>query len=78
VAPLRGTFARIGDELGQVRGLEPDSERHFDRIGDQIDRLVDAIDASTCEGEHQLEVGERDGLTALCAELAERTVRSSA
>lgn len=46
VAPLRGTFARIADEIGRVEGLEPDSERYFDRIADQINRLVDAIDAA--------------------------------
>jgi magnesium transporter len=47
VAPERGTFARIGDEIGRVRGLEPDSERYFDRIGDLVNRLVEAIDAAS-------------------------------
>ena len=46
VAPLRGTFARVSDEIGRVEGLEPDSERYFDRVGDQINRLVDSIDAA--------------------------------
>ena len=46
VAPQRGTFARIADEIGRVEGLESDSERYFDRIADQINRLVDAIDAA--------------------------------
>ena len=46
VAPLRGTFARVSDEIGRVEGLEPDSERYFDRVGDQINRLVEAIDAA--------------------------------
>jgi magnesium transporter len=46
VAPQRGTFARIADEIGRVHDLEADSERYFDRIADQINRLVDAIDAA--------------------------------
>jgi magnesium transporter len=46
VAPQRGTFARVADEIGRVDGLEPDSERYFDRVADQINRLVDAIDAT--------------------------------
>jgi magnesium transporter len=46
VAPLRGTFARVSDEIGRVKGLEPDSERYFDHVGDQVNRLVEAIDAA--------------------------------
>jgi magnesium transporter len=46
-APLRGTYTRVSPEIGRVRGLEPDSESYFDRIGGQIDRLVEAIDAGT-------------------------------
>ena len=46
VAPQRGTFARVGAEIGRVRGLEADSERYFDNIGNQINRLVDSIDAA--------------------------------
>jgi magnesium transporter len=46
VAPQRGTFDRVADEIGRVEGLESDSERYFDRIADQINRLVDAIDAA--------------------------------
>jgi magnesium transporter len=45
-APLRGTFARVSHEIGLVRGLEPDSERFFDHVGDQLNRLVEAIDAA--------------------------------
>jgi magnesium transporter len=45
-APLRGTDTRVSYEIGRVRGLEPDSERYFDRVGDQINRLVEAIDAA--------------------------------
>lgn len=43
--PERGVFERIGGELGQLEGLEADNER-FDRIGEQLNRLVDAIDAA--------------------------------
>ncbi|HEX6460374.1 MAG TPA: CorA family divalent cation transporter [Thermoleophilaceae bacterium] len=46
VAPLRGTFARVSHEIGRVEGLEPDSEHYFDYVGDQINRLVEAIDAA--------------------------------
>ena len=45
-APLRGTFARVSHEIGLVRGLEPDSEDYFDYVGDQLHRLVQAIDAA--------------------------------
>jgi magnesium transporter len=43
--PERGVFARIGGELGQLQGLEADTER-FGQIGEQLNRLVDAIDAA--------------------------------
>lgn len=45
-APLRGTYTRVSHEIGRVRGLESDSESYFDRVGDQINRLVEAIDAA--------------------------------
>jgi glutamate---cysteine ligase / carboxylate-amine ligase len=32
------------------------------------------LDPSTCEGERQLQIGERDGLIAVCADLVERTL----
>ena len=46
VAPVRGTFTRVSHEIGRVRGLESDSESYFDRVGDQLNRLVEAIDAA--------------------------------
>jgi magnesium transporter len=46
VGPQRGLFERIGVELKRIEGLEADDERYFDRIGAQINRLVDAIDAA--------------------------------
>jgi magnesium transporter len=45
-SPLRGTFMRVSHEIGRIRGLEPDSESYFDRVGDQLNRLVEAIDAA--------------------------------
>jgi hypothetical protein len=33
-----------------------------------------ALDPSTCEGERQLEIGGREGLDAVCADLVERTL----
>jgi magnesium transporter len=41
----RGLFERIGVEIGRLPGLEADEERYFDRVGQQVNRLVDAIDA---------------------------------
>ena len=41
----RGLFERIGVEIKQVEGLEADDERYFDQMGEQVNRLVDAIDA---------------------------------
>jgi len=46
VAPQRGIFERISVEIGSVEGLEADSERYFERIGQQLNRLVEAIDAA--------------------------------
>jgi magnesium transporter len=42
----RGLFERIAVELGRLEGLAADDERYFDRIGEQVNRLVDAIDAA--------------------------------
>ena len=46
VAPQRGLFERIGVEIKRVEGLEADDEHYFDRVGEQANRLVDAIDAA--------------------------------
>jgi glutamate---cysteine ligase / carboxylate-amine ligase len=35
---------------------------------------ADGLDGSTCEADRQLEVGEADGLAAVCADLVERSV----
>ena len=39
-------FERIGVELGRLEGLTGGDERYFDRISDQVNRLVSAIDAA--------------------------------
>jgi magnesium transporter len=47
LGPQRGVFERISEEIGQVEGLEADSERYFERIYDQLNRAVDGIDAAS-------------------------------
>jgi magnesium transporter len=47
LGPQRGIFERISEEIGQVKGLGADSERYFERIYEQLNRLVGAIDAAT-------------------------------
>jgi magnesium transporter len=46
LGPQRGIFERIGEEIGQVEGLISDSERYFERVYEQLNRLVDGIDAA--------------------------------
>jgi magnesium transporter len=46
VGPQRGVFERITVEILHVQGLDSDDERYFEKIGDQLNRLVDAIDAA--------------------------------
>ena len=46
LGPQRGIFERIGEEIGQVDGLEADNERYFERIYEQLNRMVDGIDAA--------------------------------
>jgi magnesium transporter len=46
VGPQRGLFERIGDEITRVEGLEPDNKDYFERIGEQLNRLVESIDAA--------------------------------
>jgi magnesium transporter len=47
LGPQRGRFERIGQEIGQVRGLVADNERYFERIYAQLNRLIDGIDAAS-------------------------------
>jgi magnesium transporter len=46
IAPQRGLFERIGDEIPRVEGLEPDNKNYFERIGEQLNRMVESIDAA--------------------------------
>ena len=46
LGPQRGIFERISEEIGQVEGLVTDSERYFERVYKQLNRLVDGIDAA--------------------------------
>ena len=45
-SPQGGLFERTGMEIERLPGLEADKERYFDRLGDQMNRLVDAINAA--------------------------------
>jgi magnesium transporter len=45
-SPQRGIFERIAVEIGRLPGFEPDDERYFERVGGQLNRLVEAIDAA--------------------------------
>jgi magnesium transporter len=47
LGPQRGIFERISEEIGQVEGLEADNERYFERIYEQLNRVVDGIDAAS-------------------------------
>jgi magnesium transporter len=53
----RGVFERIAVELKRVEGLAADDERYFDRIGDQVNRLVDAIDAAASAMATRIDLG---------------------
>lgn len=46
IAPQRGVFERVSEEIDEVAGLEQGSDRYFERIGAQLGRLVDGIDAA--------------------------------
>jgi len=46
LGPQRGIFERIGEEIGQVEGLVADNQHYFERVYEQLNRLVDGIDAA--------------------------------
>ncbi len=46
VGPQRGLFERIGVALGGDDFGDPEDEHYFDRLSEQVNRLVDAIDAA--------------------------------
>jgi magnesium transporter len=47
MGPQRGVFERISVEIGRIESLGADSEHYFERIAQQLNRLVEAIDAAT-------------------------------
>ena len=47
VAPQRTLFERISVEIERLPGLEADDERYFDRLLEQHDRLVNAIEVTS-------------------------------
>jgi magnesium transporter len=47
LSPQRGIFERVATEISHVEGLSSDSDRYFERIYGQLNRLVGAIDAAT-------------------------------
>src|SRR3954447_749959 len=46
VAPQRGICERVSEEIGRLEGLSGDGDQLFTRICDQLNRLVDGIDAA--------------------------------
>jgi magnesium transporter len=46
LGPQRGIFERIGEEIGQVENLVSDNEHYFERVYEQLTRMVDGIDAA--------------------------------
>jgi carboxylate-amine ligase len=69
-----------GDRIASVPELAGDLlsalAPTLDELGSEA--LVDALDPAVSEGDRQLELGRREGLEAVCADLVERTVRSDA
>ena len=46
LGPQRGIFERIGEEIGQIEDLSADNVRYFERVYQQLNRVVDGIDAA--------------------------------
>lgn len=47
IGPQRTLFERVGMEIERLPGLGADDARYFDRLADQVDRLVAAIEAAS-------------------------------
>jgi glutamate---cysteine ligase / carboxylate-amine ligase len=80
-AALRfGTGAELIHPDGTRLVPAPELARElFELVGPAAEQLATtdelaALDPSTCEGERQLEIGEREGLKAVCANLVQRTL----
>jgi magnesium transporter len=46
LGPQRARFERVGHEIAYVKGLVADNERYFERVYEQMNRLIDGIDAA--------------------------------
>jgi magnesium transporter len=46
-APQRGIPDRVADEIANIRGFESAGDRYFERLGNQLNRLIDAVDAGS-------------------------------
>jgi carboxylate-amine ligase len=69
----------IHPERDEVLSVPELAEEIFERVGPATrelgtEALLDAIRPDRCEGDRQLEIGRRDGLEAVCRDLADRTV----
>ena len=80
-AALRfGTGAELIHPDGTRLVRAPELARELlDLVGPAAEKLgttdeLAALDPSRCEGERQLEIGEREGLEVVCADLVERTL----
>ena len=46
VTAEQAVFERLGVEIGALRGFDADDEPYFDRLDEQVDRLLASIDAA--------------------------------
>jgi magnesium transporter len=46
VSAEQAVFARIGVEIGALRGFEAQEDQYFDRLYEQVKRLLDSVDAA--------------------------------
>jgi magnesium transporter len=46
VSAEQAVFARIGVEIGALRGFETQEDQYFDRLYEQVKRLLDSVDAA--------------------------------
>ena len=83
-AALRaGTSARlIHPESGHAASVPELTEDLLALVADAAgqlgsEHLLEVLDASSSEGDRQLEIGRREGLEAVCRDLAERTLGST-
>jgi len=68
-----------GDRLARVPALCEELVALVEPAAQELGttEVLGRLDPKTCEGERQLEIGHAEGLRAVCADLADRTVRSS-